>query len=487
MTGHAALHQQRVIWLVLKNTMVRVGGRTFVSIAKFVGYILIVRFYGPDWFGQFSVIIALLSFSEILLDFGYNDIVVREVCQQPEKRHRFLSALACSKLLQIVAAYALLAILLLALRYPREIMVAGLIAGLELIFLGGVMVYRVVFQADMQMENDALGEVVCSSIFLCSLVWICTRGLGLPAMFVAYVLSRAVYALMAYGLGRRAFDLRSSRWEPKEMGTKFMTALPFGLSAFMAIIFNNQDIVMLSKMDTLHSVGLYSVAYRFVHPLVIIATALMAGLFPILSSYWGCRMDELRRLYQMGIDVSAVMAGMAFCFLQASSGFLIGLWGDAVMEATLALRVLAWAVAAFFISSMVAPMYIVVGKRWMALFFCCIGVIGNFLLNWILIPRYSYVGAAIATIATEAGLLIPTVWVLQRAIGFRIRWWVLLKAAAAAGVSLFVVKGLGLWDGLAGGVAAVVFYGVTVLITRAVSPEQLRTLVQSIKDRKSER
>lgn len=483
LTGHAALPAPKVTWLVFKNAVVQAGGRNLGTVAKFIGYILIVRIYGPEWFGQFSVIIALLAISEVLLEFGYGDIFVRDLCQEPENRHRLLSALAYSKLFQIVAAYALLVFLLLVLRYPRELTLVGLVAGLELVFMGVVMVYRVVFKADLQMERDAIGEIVCSLVFLGFVVWICTRGLGFYAMFCGFVISRGIYSLIALSLGHREFDLRTSRWDTAEVRSKFMAAMPFGLSIFTAVLFNSQDILMLSKMDTMHSVGIYSVAYRFVHPLVIVAVSLMAGLFPILASYWGQRMDELRRLYQLGVDLSIALAGMAFCFIYASAGFLVSLWGENAIEATFTLKVLGFAIAAFFVSSMVGPMWVMVRARWLALCLGFTGVLFNFLLNWVLIPRYSCLGAAIATVLTEVGLMFPGFWYIQRKIGLRLRWWKVPKVAVAAGVSLIVVNQLGLMDSFLGGVLAVILYCVAALLTRTVSPEQLRGFYQNIKNR----
>jgi O-antigen/teichoic acid export membrane protein len=479
--GHSGLAHERVLWLVLKNTLVQTAARTVTALSKYVGYIMIVRFFGPERFGEFSLILTLLVVAETVLDFGYGDIMTRELCLHPAQRSRLLIVLNTTKTLQIPVAYALLVVLLIALAYPAHITEAALVGGIELIFFGGILVYRTIFKTDLKMERDALADILGTCAFLILLALVCYRRAGLFWIYAAFVAGRFVYFAALHMVGRKEFNVLSTPGDMREVGARFVTALPFGLCLFTAVLFNSQDMVMLSKMDTLRSVGLYSVAYRFVYPIIAIAVALMSALFPILSSYWGRHMDKLAALYQQGLNTTIVIAGAVFCGIEPSARFLTGLWGPEAVEATLALQILGAAIVVLYISSTVGPMFIVIGRRWLALAFGCFGVLLNFTLNLILIPRYSYIGAAVATILTELCLMCPAFWVVQRAIGHRLQWWIVIRVLICCAFSLAIVYESGLWGTFWAGALSVLLYGAAALLTKTLRPAQLQAFLQGMK------
>jgi O-antigen/teichoic acid export membrane protein len=484
--GHGALTHDRVQWLVLKNTLVQTGARTVTALSKYAGYIMIVRFFGAERFGEFSLILTLLALAETVLDFGYGDIMTRELCQHPARRLRLLTVLNTTKIIQIVVVYALLAGLLLALGYPGQIVQATLVAGIELVFFGGILVYRTIFKTDLKMERDAFADVVGTFVFLILLAVLCHRRAGLVWIYAAFVAGRMIYFAVLHFFGRREFNVLTTPCDTREVGSRFVTALPFGLCLFTAVLFNSQDMVMLSKMDTLRSVGLYSVAYRFVYPIIAIAVALMSALFPILSAYWGRSMDKLAALYQQGINTTIILAGAVFCGIEPSARFLTGLWGPEAVEATLALQILGAAIVVLYISSTVGPMFIVIGRRWLALAFGCFGVLLNFTLNLILIPRYSYIGAAVATILTEICLMCPAFYVVQRAIGYRLQWWIVGKVLLCCGFALALVYQSGLWGTFWAGALSVILYGIAALATKTLRPAQLQAFLQGMRSREQE-
>ncbi len=479
--GHSALGPGRIAWLVLKNTVVQAGSRVFVALSKYLGYILIARVFGTERFGEFSLVLTLLVFAETILDFGYGEIVVRDICQTPSRKRPLLIALTTTKGFQVVLTYGMLVAALAALGYPSHILWAGILAGTELLFFGVILIYRVLYKANLSMERDGLAEFAGTAVFIALLILVCMREGTLSHLFQAYLAGRAVYFTSSYLLGRRDFDVFTCGRDYSEVRPLFIKVLPFGLCMFTAILFNSQDMVMLSKMDGIHAVGIYSFAYRFVHPLVGVSVSLMSALFPILSSCWERRMDRFANIYQRGFDYSCVLGGAVFCGIQASAAFLISLWGPEAMEAVGVMRVLGGAIAVFYISSMVGPMFIVMGRRWLALGLGCAGITINFVLNLLLIPQYSYVGAAVATILTEVFLMLPALWMIQRSAGFLIKIWVLLRVIACCALTLGVVYQAGLWDTFAGGALAAMLYGVAVLLTGTVRPRELVKLLSIAK------
>jgi O-antigen/teichoic acid export membrane protein len=468
-----------LVWAVLKNTVAQVAGRGFITVCKYAAFIVLFRVLGVEAFGEYSLLLTLLVFGEILVDFGLNEVFVRELCQQPERRQRLLSLLSVARLLQALAAYATLAGLLFLLGYPWHMVQAGLIGGLQFLFLAGAQIYRALFKATLRMERDALAEILSSGLYAATVVAAAVRGASLETLLALLVVSRALYLLLAYLLGRRDFDIARLTFDWPEVRAAYARALPFGLCLLMGTLFTSQDMLLLYALDSRpeYAVGIYSAAYRFVMPLVLINAALMGALYPILSSYWGNRMADLRVLYQQGLDCAAVLSGAVFCGVYTSAGFMMSLFGDKAEAGIPVLRLLAWSILVAGLGSMVGPMFVIAGRLWLALGLAILGVAVNATLNLFLIPLFSYTGAAAATLGTELFVFICGLSIVQREIGYRVRWNGMLRTAAAAAVGVGAAAAAGWWDSLAGAVLAVAVFAAGAWLVGTVRPGPFMALL----------
>src|SRR5439155_11092158 len=141
-------------WNVFKNSIVQIAGRLFISLSRLIVAGLIIRGYGKDVFGQYSLVFGILAIADWLVDFGTTDVFVRDISREPERGTRLMWVLTATKIVQIPASFAALAAILLIFRYPVNVVEAGLVGGTSLIFFGGVIAYRVIFRVALTMERD---------------------------------------------------------------------------------------------------------------------------------------------------------------------------------------------------------------------------------------------------------------------------------------------------------------------------------------------
>src|SRR5580765_8839691 len=87
------------LWRAVKNVGSQVGGRLFLTVARFGVAAFIVRRSGIDAFGEYALILSLLLIAEWLVDFGMTDVAVRAICQDPRHERRLLRSLFTAKLI----------------------------------------------------------------------------------------------------------------------------------------------------------------------------------------------------------------------------------------------------------------------------------------------------------------------------------------------------------------------------------------------------
>jgi O-antigen/teichoic acid export membrane protein len=460
-----------------------VGGRGFLLATKLVIAALIIRTCGAERFGEYSLILGILLLCEWLVDFGFGDIAVRDICHAPERQQSLLESLTSIKLVQVAISYLVLVGILLAMDHPSAVLSAGLIGGIEVLFYGAITVYKALFRVRLTMERDVLAESGGVAVLL-GLLWLaCANGASLQLLIGCFVAARACQFGLAWLMGRREFHL-GMRADRPELRRMFRMALPVGTAGFLVAVYDQLDTLLLFELDGPRAVGFYAGGQRFFLAAIALLASLGITMYPILAAHWRLRMAEFRRCLQLGLDLVMVLAGFVFCMLQIGAGFLLALLSPEIVATGPALRVLAWVLFLRAITTLVGPVLVVVGAHSQILWTAVLAVVVKVGLLLLLIPGWGYLGAAYACLAAEAisGFL-PTVIATQWFTGVRLHWGVLLRLAPAALLSIGLPSLLGLRDTAAGMLLAAALYPVAALATKAVRVAQLRSFATGIRAR----
>jgi O-antigen/teichoic acid export membrane protein len=128
------------------------------------------------------------------------------------------------------------------------------------------------------------------------------------------------------------------------------------------------------------------------------------------------------------------------------------------------------------------PMLYAVGKQKVRLRAMAAVALINVVLNGLLIPRYGYHGAIVATILSEAALLIVIYMALMRAnYGRKLMRQIPIVAIAVCGFVLVLVGHLTGGTKLAVFMAAVCIFSVVIYAGRIVSKEDFRMLLAALR------
>jgi O-antigen/teichoic acid export membrane protein len=439
---------------------------------------MIVRVYGTATFGEYSLVFGILTVAEWVADFGTNEVFVREVCREPARRGPLLRILTAAKLLQVPAAYAVLAGILLALRYPREIVEAGLLGGLAMVFYGGVLVYRVVFRADLAFEREVMAELVSVLAMIPLIALASSQGAGLRVLVACHVVSRAVFFALCYFLGRGAHHLSVAGVASKDVRWAFQSAAAMGVIGFLVGIYEAADILLLSKLD-FAGVAYYAGAQRIVWPLLMALASVGATLYPVLSSYWPREPRDFERALQNGIHAVVLLAGVALSSLLAGAEFFMGLLGRELVTGAPALRVLAVLCFVKAITSTLGPVLYVVHAQRQALRFIVVALVAKVIVAALLASWYGYMGVAVGALLVEVCFAaVPPVFLLRRFTGYRVKWRVPLLVAATASAAGGVPWLFGWAGSFLAAVMAPALFVALAFASGAVHLEELRPLLK---------
>ncbi len=476
---------KNIKWSVLKNATSQIGGRVFLSLARLVISILIVRYAGVTRFGEYALVVSILILGEWLVDFGFTEISVRDMCQSPKRSQSVLNALAVVKALQGVLVYFLVIGLFYALDYPDAVIRAGIFGGVGLIFYSGALVLRAGFRFRMEMDKDVLSEVI-GVLFIIPLIWVAgAYQASLEILVICYALSRVIFFFCAFYLGRKSIRFSADDHLRKEIKKLVRDSIPLGVMGLLVSFYETLIPIFLSKMADMEAVAFFACAMRFVFPVIIVLHAIGHTVYPLLSSYWQKEPEKFEKVQEAALNASLLVASAMFCLLYSMAEFLMGLVDPKMVAGAFLLKLLSWVVLIRTTTTVVSPLIIIPGGQKKALWITVLTLILKVIvLSW-LIPIYGLFGAGIGYIGTELVGVVPVVLVSQYLSGVRLKWLVPFKSILAGALVIGAGEMLGVLGFWWSGILVFPFFILCAFGLGALSLESISWIGQELRNKMS--
>jgi O-antigen/teichoic acid export membrane protein len=193
------------------------------------------------------------------------------------------------------------------------------------------------------------------------------------------------------------------------------TAISLSMLAIFALIYVKIDTVMLSVMKGDAVVGWYNAAYYLVQGFKPLPQLVMGALFPLMSFSFVSAKDQLKRIFERAFRYLFILGlPMAMGITLLADKIILFIYGPTYQNSIIALQILSWDVLLVFLYGCISFLLVSIDRQHqMAILAGCTALI-NVVLNIILIPTYSYIGSAFATIAAESFLLVAYVYLSGR-------------------------------------------------------------------------
>lgn len=409
--------------LVSSAKLVLVGGIVGAG-AKFAERVIIGQYLSPTVYGEVSIGIAILTFSSTFALAGLSQGVPRFLSRYDDERDErgvWLTGLSLSLALAVLVAGALLLgsefVVAVLFEEPESATLVALLA-LTVPFL---VAQHVAVGAVRGHENTIYRTYTKDLLYpvgrIVVLVVLLSQGLGILAAGWAYLVAAAVTSLVTHWLLHRLVPLVGAvRLHVRELVT---FSLPLVVSTVLNILLMRTDTLMLGYLRTSAEVGQYAAAYPIAGGMLVVITAFGYLYLPMAS-----RLDAndergaLDNIYTITTKWVYVVTFPAFLtFVVFPVEVMHIFFGEAYTPAARVLPILA---LGFFLSVAVGrdrETLSALGDTTFIMYANAAGFLVNVVLNLLLIPRYSYVGAAVTSVLSFAAVHAVVTGVLWRRYG----------------------------------------------------------------------
>jgi O-antigen/teichoic acid export membrane protein len=388
---------------VIKNTVVLTGSEVLNKVLSLFLYIAIANYLKDIGYGKFSFIMTLLSFFQVIANFGLDKLTIREVAKFKDKTHQYVSSMLRFKVLLAVLAYIILIIFINLTGKTQDVVWGVYLIGLSILFVNLSNTYMAIFNAHEKLEINAILLVIVKFVILgLTFIGIYFK-VGLLFILSFFVIGEALRTLAFYYLYHKHFKVSQALKSSLLSKKTIISAAPFAAIGVASLIYNHIDIVMLSLMIGDKAVGWYSAAYNLILGLMFIPRCYTLSVFPVLSRFAQDSRDMLYFTWQKSIKMLLAISVPISVGVYILSSRFINLFyaSGSYAYSALALQILMFAMPWIFINAINMYLLYAANKQKEATMVVIVSTIINIGLNLVLIPKYSYLGASWTTVIAE--------------------------------------------------------------------------------------
>lgn len=386
------------IWSLL-NQFARVASLALTTI-------LLSRYFGPQKFGQLAVGLAVVRIFRVVSAFGLDRVLVREIAEKEESGHLLVGdAFRLNLKIACVSFAIMLALVFCACPTSPLLFWIVLLAGVGLLFQP-CDVFDYYFQARNRFCLTTISRAIPSLVSVTGKVGAVL--LGAPLLVFAG-LETIEMALIALGLSlvylTRRRDVKTYRTvTPFDAGQLLKEAFPLLLGSLAAMIYMRADVLILGSMKGYGAAGIYSAAAQITEACALFPMALSPALLPVLVKWQRSGLSFYRQQFEKLFLAAGVIGLLVSLVLTFTAPILIQLlYGLSFGPAAKILVVHAWAAIFMFLGIIQTGYEVTVRLTWWTAARTAAGALSNVALNFMLIPRFGAIGAAVATLIAFAG------------------------------------------------------------------------------------
>jgi O-antigen/teichoic acid export membrane protein len=393
---------------IARNTIYLTVATVGQKVLAFLYFIMIARLAGVEGTGKYFFVVSFTTIFSIFVDLGLSSVLIRETAKKREVAGKYLGNILGAKLILGALTYLAVVAVINVMGYPPMTKLMVYLSGIVMLLDSFNVTFYAIFRGQQNLCYESIGVVVSEVLI------IVFGGVSLllhaPLYFLLLALmSGSVFNfILSLSLIFKKTDVRPHFALDKNiLLILFKIAYPFALAGLFVKIYSYLDSVLLSKMVGDAAVGFWSVAYKLTYSFQFIPMAVAAAMFPAMSAYFCSDRSRLKQTFERATFYLALLAvPISFGVFSLAKPIVLALYGPDYLSSVLPLQVAVFTAIFIFLNYPVGSLLNACDRQMTNTLIMGASMGLNIVLNIILIPRFSFVGAAISTLVSHSLLYI---------------------------------------------------------------------------------
>ena len=393
---------------MIRRFLILSSGEAITRVLYLLAFVALARGLGKAGFGQFGFALTVISYLILTVQQGFDQIAVRAIARDASLLQRYVRGLLGLRFAIAAVVYLLLAAYLLW--RPAAAPESALLLILGLTCFTTAAAPRWAFQV-LSPRQFAFANIFSQLIFCAgALAVVSGKGTNWAAgSYLAGDAFAAAYLLRA----ARGHCKTSLTWDPPFWRVLVRQSWPLSLSAVLGIVVYNFDILALGWLANPSDVGLYLACYRCTTVFSPLISVLQLSILPAFASAFPNRQRLKRDVRKVAIPSIGAASLVALALTLFPRELLHLIYGNDYAEGAAILRLLAWSLPLQALRSIFRQVLLAAHLQSLDTMNMTMAAVASIAIDIAFIPRFGPVACAIATLSSEAVLLISSAVVLQ--------------------------------------------------------------------------
>lgn len=399
---------------LLINSIFNVSYKLINILFPFMMIVYVSRIIMPEGIGKVTVAQNILSYFSVVAPLGIPTYGIKKIAENRNNKVKLnivFSELMIINFLSTIVCSVSYLVLITNVDYFRERIVLYIVVGISLLFnvFNVDWFYQGIEEYGYIMIRNALVKIIAMLLVI---------------LFVKDIDDYLIYALISSGslVANYAFNAihirKFVKFSLKSVKVrKHFKPIFLLLASTIAIeIYTLVDTTMLAFLCGEEIVGFYSNATKVIKALRGIIIAGCAVFLPRMSYCFLDNEFEFKRLIKIGYKVLVILSlPVALGLILTSRDLIILLFGSAFAESVILSQILSVSIISVALSGFFGnQVFVVVGLEKKILESTILGAIINIVMNFFLIKSYGAIGAAIASVITECGVVLYQMIIVRK-------------------------------------------------------------------------
>lgn len=452
---------------------------------SFVLFSFFAIYLGSTNLGIYSYILSITTVFSILADLGITTVIIRDLAKDPDNIQTIFSKAFFIKILSGLLSLIIgLGVITLTENNLAAIILPSALALLSMFFDSLSLFFFGIFRAKHQLNYESKWVIifqVCYTLIGGLVAWV-TKNLTL--VFLVLTITSFFQASFVLLHLKKTWKIKLQlRWGYLNFLSLVVAAWPFALAGIFNKVYGYIDTIVLHHLQTSQIVGYYSLAYKATFSLQFIPMALVAGFFPLFSADWQSNKPRLAKAWEANVIYLFVLGTIISLITLIYGQLLISLiYGQEYLAAIPALKILICSLPFVFITFPLGSLLNACNQQKSNTATSGLAMLLAIILNLILIPKYSLVGAAWANFSSTFFLLLGQFYFAQKILkdfNFPQLYWNFIKIISisiiAVATSVYFLTNI-----LAQGVLVAIIFFPGLYIAKSIKLEQLNLLKSTL-------
>ncbi len=427
-----------------------------LTITGLTGYfirITLARNLSVTEYGLFYSVLALFGFFSIFVDFGLTQGTINRLVEyRVNNKFNEMKNLALSILyLQLIIAAILSVVLILLQKFLSENYyktdISAILLPLCLYFVTLpliLFIVNIIYSFGKSVFQSALNALTNVFMLMVILIGLYSFNLTIKAPAYAYALVNIFALIICTPVFFRllpGFLKIKFQFDFFDVWRTFKYGFYVTLATMGGAIITQTDTLMLTYYSGLEQVGIYQVAVPIAMTLLFFASAVSGAIYPLFCEFktkedYG-KMSKLTTFIYSYIWI-AVLPAVIILFVYPDMAINI-LFGTRFLAGVKVLQIFAVAMPFITFSTINYNILAAIGgaRRTFKMILTAAGL--NVVLNFILIPKYDMIGAAVASVISFLTLVIFSMNQLRKTYKFYIPFWRMIKIFCCGLVFFWII------------------------------------------------